>query len=226
MRASTAARVCEVLPHLRVFGALTLDAIRPADVEDHVAALARRAPRPAELALRILKQVLANAKERGHSVDEAIFRLKAPRHEPRETRFLTWLEVEELAAATVEPYGNLVQLAALTGLRQGELFALRDRSIDRGTMTLSVEHGVYAGELVPLKTKAARRNVDLSAKAAALIRRQLFARTPNQLGLVFPSSGGRILNDDNFRHRIFAPAVRRSGLGPVRFHDCGTRTPR
>jgi len=86
-------------------------------------------------------------------------------------------------------------------------------------MTLSVEHGVYAGELVPLKTKAARRNVDLSAKAAALIRRQLFARTPNQLGLVFPSSGGRILNDDNFRHRIFAPAVRRSGLGPVRFHD-------
>ncbi len=219
MRASTAARVCEVLPHLRVFGALTLDAIRPADVEDHVAALARRAPRPAELALRILKQVLANAKERGHSVDEAIFRLKAPRHEPRETRFLTWLEVEELAAATVEPYGNLVQLAALTGLRQGELFALRDRSIDRGTMTLSVEHGVYAGELVPLKTKAARRNGDLSAKAAALIRRQLFARTPNQLGLVFPSSGGRILNDDNFRHRIFAPAVRRSGLGPVRFHD-------
>ncbi len=43
VRASTAARVCEVLPHLRVFGALTLDAIRPADVEDHVAALARRA---------------------------------------------------------------------------------------------------------------------------------------------------------------------------------------
>jgi integrase len=24
---------------------------------------------------------------------------------------------------------------------------------------------------------------------------------------------------DNFRHRIFAPAVRRSGVGPVRFHD-------
>jgi len=41
----------------------------------------------AELALRVLKQVLANAKERGHVVDEAIFRLKAPRHEPREMRF-------------------------------------------------------------------------------------------------------------------------------------------
>lgn len=219
VRISTVARVREVLPHLAVFGPLALDAIRPAEVEDHIAALGRRAPRQAELALRVLKQVLANAKERGHSVDEAIFRLKAPRHEPREMRFLTWLEVEDLAAATVEPYGNLVQLAALTGLRQGELFALRDRSVDLHAMTLSVEHGVYAGELVSLKTRASRRRVDLSAKAAALVRRQLFARTPNRLALVFHSPGGQILNDDNFRHRIFAPAVRRSGLGPVRFHD-------
>jgi hypothetical protein len=36
---------------------------------------------------------------------------------------------------------------------------------------------------------------------------------------VFPSPGGRVLNDDNFRHRIFAPAARRSGLAPLRFHD-------
>ena len=32
---------------------------------------------------------LAIAKERGHVVDEAVFRLKAPRHESREMRFLT-----------------------------------------------------------------------------------------------------------------------------------------
>ena len=156
VRASTLARVREVLPHLQAFGPLTLDAIRPADVEDHVAAVARRAPRQSELALRVLKQVLANAKERGHAVDEGIFRLKAPRHEAREMRFLIWPEVEEIAAATIEPYGNLVQLAALTGLRQGELFALSDRSVDLGAMTLSVDRGVYAGELVALKTKAAR----------------------------------------------------------------------
>lgn len=219
VRASTLARVREVLPHLELFGPLTLDAIRPADVEDHVAALARRAPRQAELTLRVLKQVLANAKERGHAIDEAVFRLKAPRHEPREMRFLTWREVEEIAAATLEPHGYLVQLAALTGLRQGELFALSDRSVDLVAMTLSVERGVYAGELVSLKTKAARRKVDLSVRAARLLRRQLVARRPNKLGLVFPSPRGQVLNDDNFRHRIFAPAVRRSGVGPVRFHD-------
>src|SRR5918994_7475530 len=54
VRPSTLARVREVLPHLEVFASVPLDEIRPAVVEDHVAALAHRAPRQAELALRVL----------------------------------------------------------------------------------------------------------------------------------------------------------------------------
>jgi integrase len=220
VRPSTLARVRQVLPHLDVFAPVALDEIRPAAVEDHVAALARRAPRQAELALRVLKQVLANAKERGHLVDEGVFRVKAPRRDQPEMRFLDWHEVEELAANTVAPYGNLVQLAALTGLRQGELFALRDRNLDLEALTIQVEHGAYQGELVPVKTRTSRRRVDLSSTAAHVLRRQLLARKPNDLGLVFPSPGGHMLNDDNFRHRVFRPAVRRSRLGGfLRFHD-------
>jgi integrase len=219
VRASTLARVRQVLPHLDVFARVALDEIRPAVVEDHVAALARQAPRQAELALRVLKQVLANAKERGHVVDEGVFRVKAPRRDQPEMRFLEWDEVEELAANTVAPYGNLVQLAALTGLRQGELFALRDRDLDLDAMTIRVEHGAYRGELVPVKTRASRRRVDLSSTAARVLRRQLLARKPNELGLLFPSPGGHVLNDDNFRHRVFRPAVRRTKLAGFRFHD-------
>jgi integrase len=180
VRPSTLARVRQVLPHLDVFARVPLDEIHPAAVEDHVAALARRAPRQAELALRVLKQVFANAKERGHGVDEGVFRVKAPRRDQPEMRFLDWDAVEELAANTVAPYGNLVQLAALTGLRQGELFALRDRSVDLEAMTIQVEHGAYRGELVPVKTRASRRRVDLSSTAAHVLRRQLLARQPNE----------------------------------------------
>jgi integrase len=64
-----------------------------------------------------------------------------------------------------------------------------------------------------------RRRVDLSATAVRVLRRQLLARKPNELHLVFPSTEGHILNDDNFRHRVFAPAVRRSKLTGFRFHD-------
>src|SRR5215211_6808731 len=219
VRPSTLARVRQVLPHLDGFGSVALDEIRPAAVEDHVAALARRAPRQAELALRVLKQVLANAKERGHLIDEGVFRVKAPRRDQPEMCFLDWDEVEELAANTVAPYGNLVLLAALTGLRQGELFALRDRSIDMDALTVRVEHGAYRGELVPVKTRASRRRVDLSSTAAHVLRRQLLARKPNDRGLVFPSPRGEVLDDNNFRHRVFRPAVRRSTLTGLRFHD-------
>src|SRR6266511_2326668 len=81
VRPSTLARVQQVLPHLDAFARVALDEIRPAAVEDHVAALAHRAPRQAELALRVLKQVLANAKERGHLVDEGVFRVRPPRRD-------------------------------------------------------------------------------------------------------------------------------------------------
>jgi integrase len=219
VRASTLARVRDVLPHLDAFRSIALDEIRPAAVEDHVALLARRAPRQAELALRVLKQVLANAKERGHLVDEGVFRVKAPRRDQPEMRFLEWDEVEELAANTVAPYGNLVLLAALTGLRQGELFALRGRNVDLDAMTVQVERGAYQGELVPVKTRPSRRRVDLSSTAARVLRRQLLARKPNELGLVFTSPRGELLNDDNFRHRVFRPAVQRTGLTGLRFHD-------
>jgi hypothetical protein len=47
----------------------------------------------------------------------------------------------------------------------------------------------------------------------------LLAREPNDLGLVFPSQRGHLLNDDNFRHRIFRPAVRRTKLTGMRFYD-------
>jgi integrase len=219
VRVSTLQRAREVMQHLDAFKSLPLDEIRPAAVEDHIAALAKRAPRQAELTLRLLKQLLANAKERGHLIDEGVFRIKAPRRDAKEMRFLEWGEVEELAANTAAPYGNMVMLAAVTGLRQGELFALRDRDVDLDAKTIRVQNGTYAGELVPVKTRASRRRVDLSRTAVRILRRQLLARKPNELGLVFPSPEGVILNDDNFRHRVFRPAVRRTKLLGFRFHD-------
>src|SRR2546430_17608036 len=45
VRASTLERAHEVKQHLDVFATVLLDEIRPATVEDHISALAKRAPR-------------------------------------------------------------------------------------------------------------------------------------------------------------------------------------
>ena len=169
--------------------------------------------------LETLKTILRSAKERGQTVDEAIFRVRPPRRERAEMRFLDWSEVERLASETVEPYGNLVRFACLTGLRQGELFALRDRAVDLEGRSLVVEAGAREGQLVPTKTSAGRRQVRLSGEAQRIVREQLLARVPNELGLVFPTRGGVVWRKDNFMARIFRPAVRRAELAPLRFHD-------
>ena len=47
--------------------------------------------------LDTLKMILRSAKERGHNVDEAIFRVRPPRRDRVEMRFLDWPAVELLA---------------------------------------------------------------------------------------------------------------------------------
>jgi hypothetical protein len=65
VRPATLASCRDSLKHLAVFDGWQLETIRAADVEDHVFAIARRAPRVAELMLDTLKMILRNARERG-----------------------------------------------------------------------------------------------------------------------------------------------------------------
>jgi integrase len=219
VRPATLASCRDSLKHLSVFDGWQLETIGAADVEDHVFAIARRAPRAAELMLDTLKMILRNARERGQIVDPAVFRVRPPRRERAEMRFLEWREVDLLAFETVEPYGNLIRFACLSGLRQGELFALRDRSVDLTRSLLLVEAGAREGQIVRTKTSAGRRQVGVSGEALRILREQFLARVPNELGLVFPTPGGSVWRKDNFMARVFRPAVRRAQLAPLRFHD-------
>jgi integrase len=219
VRPATLASCRESLRYLAVFDAWQLETIRAADVEDRVFAVAQRAPRAAELMLDTLKMILRNAHERGQVIDGGVFRVRPPRRERAEMRFLDWRDVEFLASETVEPYGNLIRFACLSGLRQGELFALRDRSLDFARGLVLVEAGARDGRIVPTKTSAAKRQVRLPGEAVRVLREQLLARVPNESGLVFPTPGGSVWRKDNFMARVFRPAVRRSKLAPLRFHD-------
>ncbi|HZR91736.1 MAG TPA: site-specific integrase [Gaiellaceae bacterium] len=219
LRPATLASCRDSLRRLAVFDGWQLETIRAGDVEDHVFAVAQRAPRAAELMLDTLKMILRSAKGRGQTIDEGVLRVRPPRRERAEMRFLDWREVEQLASETVEPYGNLIRFACLTGMRQGELFALRDRALDLRRSTVTVEGGAREGKLVPTKTVAGRRQVRLSGEALRVLREQLHAREPNELGLVFPTPNGSVWRKDNFMARVFRPAVRRAELAPLRFHD-------
>ena len=152
------------LQHLDRFDDRPIETLTRAELEDHVAALARNSPRMAQVVLRIAKQVLSDADKRGQVVDKRIFDILPPRHHEREPRFPSWDDGDRLASWMPDGIMRIVPFALATGLRQGELFRLTDADVDleRGTLTVR-----------KAKTRSGVRTVELASVALKLLREQL-----------------------------------------------------
>jgi integrase-like protein len=111
-----------------------------------------------------------------------------------------------------------VVFAALTGLRQGEVFGLCRSDVDLASRVVRVERSARAGTFG--KTKSGRKRVvHLTVVAAEVAAEQLASRDGGSYDLVFPSPAGRMWRKDNFMARVFRPAVRRAELDGLTFHD-------
>ncbi len=123
-------------------------------------------------------------------------------------------------------------LALHTGLRQGELLALRWEDVDVEEKTLMVRRTLTrdGGKLAvgPTKTVKGRRTVKLTGDAAAALREHL-TRQMEEIevlsdsygpgGLVFATTKGTPINPTNLRKRSFAPLLVRAGLPHQTFHQ-------
>ena len=164
------------------------------------------------------------------NVTEAV---SAPRPAPKEIRPLSAQEVRKLfEAAGDDPLEALWVLAVHTGMRQGELLALKwtDVDLEAGKIsvrrTLTREGGHY--KLGEPKTKKSRRTVKLTGAATEALRRHLSRQMVEMdrlgdlygdQGLVFTTSSGAPLNPSNIRNRNLRRLMRKAGLPEIRFHD-------
>jgi integrase len=120
---------------------------------------------------------------------------------------------------------HLLDVALGTGLRLGELRALRFGDIDRDRRLLRVERSYSIRELRRPKTEAGVRSVPLfpsvdsalRALASRAVERGRYA--PEEL--VFATARGTPLHPSNFNRRTWQPALRHAGLAAegYRFHD-------
>lgn len=133
-------------------------------------------------------------------------------------------ELETLATSIDGRYATLVRLAAYTGMRAGEICALRVGRVDldagRITVAESVTevpgHGLYFSELKTYE----RRSVTLPGFLADELTAHLGNRPDDPAEFVFTSPDGAVLNHKNFYRRMFKPAVVAAGLpAHMRFHD-------
>jgi integrase len=182
----------------------------------------------------MLHDALKQAVRRGtvpRNVTEFVDRPRARRHEIRT------LSAEEarglLAAAEGDPFEALYVVALTTGLRQGELLALRWRDVDLGAGTLQVRGTLQRGhdnelEILEPKTKSSVRLVQLSLLGVDALKRHATGQAElrraagdawDDRGLVFTNEIGRPVNASNLWGRSFRPLLKRAGIEGLRFHD-------
>lgn len=112
----------------------------------------------------------------------------------------------------------LFVVAAFTGLRMGELLALRWRNVDFADARLVVEASWSAGALTSPKSRKFRSMPLADQPAAVLAQLAGRERFTGRDDLVFCSATGDYLDGSALRRR-YRRAQRAAGVRPLRFHD-------
>jgi integrase len=121
-------------------------------------------------------------------------------------------------ASAVKQDGTLFLTAAMTGLRMGELLALRWRDVDFATQTVRVTASYTAGTLGTPKSGLGRAVPLVDEVAQALARLGRRERWTGPDDLVFAGMTGEFLDGSALRRR-YKKARDAAGLRPLRFHD-------
>jgi integrase len=145
-------------------------------------------------------------------------RTHLPRRGPVDEKTPIEMEtVKELINKLAEPSRSIAALLARTGLRIGELLALRWQDIDLQQGLLSVNQTVYEGHFDEPKTKRSKRRIPLGPQCveilAALKRTEA---TPSTL--VFSARNGSPLSRRNLLNRQLKPAAKALKLTGVNWH--------
>lgn len=129
-------------------------------------------------------------------------------------------EFVKLLGELREPYRTMVSLIAATGLRVGELLALRWSALDLEAGTLAVRESVFEGTFQAPKTQRARRTIPLGPRAVAVLKRHRDAAIRREADdLVFANSKGDPFREAKLLQRVLQPAAEQVGLGRVTWHQ-------
>jgi site-specific recombinase XerD len=215
------------------FGRKQLTQITPALVQDWVtqARAGGLSPRSIRKYHTMLHSIFVRAVRDQVVTTNPCAHTDLPKVVATKTRTLTPEEYEQLIAAIPDGYRLLVETAIETGMRWGELIALKPRHIDFLRRTLTVQDTIievskkhsptgerYVAKAYPKdnepRTFAVRQNW-LDAIADHIQHKGL-----GREDLLFTTQAGTPISRNTFRTRVWQPAVAASGIDfAVRMHD-------
>ena len=166
-----------------------------------------------------LGTILGTAEVWGYIEDNPVRKTRLPRRglQPEKT-ILTPEQLGSLLEKLLEPSRSLVWLLVLTGLRIGELLALRWQDVDLQTGFLRVSRTLYEGRFDEPKTRSSNRTVPLSAKGVEILA-SVRPKEPKLDDLVFCSKRGTPLCRRNLRNRQLDPICEELKIPKIGWHS-------
>lgn len=204
-----AARASAWRAHVRDrWGDVQLVDVMTSDVEAWVSELAeKRSAATIENAVGVLRMVCAAAVKDRRLARNPCVDVKLPDREHTDRAYLTHAQVD-LLARQMGDAGTVVRFLAYTGLRYGEMAALRVQDFDMLRRRVQIQRSVteVSGKLVWGTPKnSEKRSVPfpkfLSDPLATLMEDK------GRADLVFTAPAGGVLRIATFRTRVFKPAV-------------------
>jgi len=254
LRPSTAdgyRRNCQyVIP---VLGGRRLDSLSPLDLDELYSSLLATGRRQSEGGLSprsvryihvVIHKAFADAVKKGTLARNVAEVASPPSAKSARAPEMKWWTPEQLRTfldfTADEALGPLFRLAAMTGMRRGEVCGLRWSDVDLDAGRIEVRHqllvvrtpGAPDGGLMfseRTKTDHGRRAIDLDAATAAVLKAQRLRQRKHKMAvgagwangerdLVFTEPDGHPLDPESVA-KVFDRRVARSGLSRIRFHD-------
>ena len=144
-----------------------------------------------------------------------------PQGRRKEPRILNAEALAKLLAQLREPYRSMVILAASTGLRVGELLALRWKMVNLAEGTIRISESVFHGQVQMPKSERSIRTIPIGPQTRILLEehRKRFTANWSEEGLLFPNQLGGPHRESNLLERVLRPAAMAAGLERVTWHQ-------
>src|SRR5260370_2444589 len=222
---SSTARAAE--SHLRAhilpkLGSLTLTEINTKIVQAFVAHLATggRSRKTVENVLLTLSSILRKARAWDYACGSfSLADITLPREGvKKEQRCFTDEEVGKILAAAPEPFGTILAVTSVLGLRIGEVLALRLSDVDFTKRIIRVRQSVDAvtRQVQAVKSRASSADVPMPSQLAARLRTHL-RKHDGKSELLFANRRGRPFSANKLREKQLQPLLGKLGIARAGF---------
>src|SRR5262249_40605495 len=181
---------------LPLLGGCPLEDLTVKQMQTFVTALAsgQRTSKTIENVLLTLSSILSSARKWGYKAPTvALSDLSLPRKVKAKPRVYSASEMARIISSADEPLGTICFILGSTGMRIGEVLALRVEDLDFQRKLIHIRHSVYAGMLGTPKSEASMASLPMPPNLAVRLKAFLASKhyRPNSQGLLFANRRGR-----------------------------------